>query len=110
MLTAEGRVSPLWLVGLFFLQTVGELFLSPVGLSTDDEAGAAASRRPGARRVVPRRGVGQQAGRHPRRRLRATDPQGLAIFFLQQAAMVAVATLALLLLVPWLKQLMGDVR
>ena len=34
LLTAEGRVSPLWLVGLFFLQTVGELFLSPVGLST----------------------------------------------------------------------------
>ncbi len=34
MLTAEGRVSPLWIVGLFFLQTVGELFLSPVGLST----------------------------------------------------------------------------
>ena len=34
MLTAEGRVSPLWLVGLFFLQTVGELLLSPVGLST----------------------------------------------------------------------------
>ena len=34
MLTAEGKVSPLWLVGLFFLQTVGELFLSPVGLST----------------------------------------------------------------------------
>ena len=27
MLTAEGRVSPLWLVGLFFLQTVGELLL-----------------------------------------------------------------------------------
>src|SRR5690606_34175820 len=31
LLTVEGRVSPLWLVGLFFLQTVGELFLSPVG-------------------------------------------------------------------------------
>ena len=30
----------------------------------------------------------------------ATDPQALAIFFLQQAAMVGVATLALLLLVP----------
>ena len=32
LLTASGRVSPLWIVGLFFLQTVGELFLSPVGL------------------------------------------------------------------------------
>ena len=33
-LTAEGKVGPLWLVGLFFLQTVGEMLLSPVGLST----------------------------------------------------------------------------
>lgn len=30
---AEGRVSPLWLVGTYFFQTVGELLLSPVGLS-----------------------------------------------------------------------------
>jgi POT family proton-dependent oligopeptide transporter len=28
-----GRVSPWWLVGLYFLQMVGELCLSPVGLS-----------------------------------------------------------------------------
>ncbi|HEY0157701.1 MAG TPA: peptide MFS transporter [Thermoanaerobaculia bacterium] len=28
-----GRVSPLWLIGLYFLQMVGELCLSPVGLS-----------------------------------------------------------------------------
>lgn len=34
MLSATGKVSPLWLVGVFFLQVVGELCLSPVGLST----------------------------------------------------------------------------
>ena len=33
LLTAQGQISPLWLVALFFVQTVGELFLSPVGLS-----------------------------------------------------------------------------
>jgi POT family proton-dependent oligopeptide transporter len=33
-LTAGGKVGPFWLVGLFFLQTVGEMLLSPVGLST----------------------------------------------------------------------------
>ena len=33
-LAAAGKVSPLWLAGLFFLQTTGELLLSPVGLST----------------------------------------------------------------------------
>ena len=33
-LAIEGRVSPLWLLGLYFLQTVGEMCISPVGLST----------------------------------------------------------------------------
>src|SRR6185295_49487 len=34
MLTASGRISPLWLVGLYFIEVVGEMCLSPVGLST----------------------------------------------------------------------------
>ncbi|MDT7809697.1 MAG: proton-dependent oligopeptide transporter, family [Acidobacteriota bacterium] len=33
-LTGAGKVSPFWLVGVYFLQTLGELCLSPVGLST----------------------------------------------------------------------------
>ncbi|HYP04730.1 MAG TPA: peptide MFS transporter [Bryobacteraceae bacterium] len=33
-LTAEGKISPLWLVGVYFFDVVGELCLSPVGLST----------------------------------------------------------------------------
>ena len=33
-LTTGGRVSPAWLVLVYFLQTIGELCLSPVGLST----------------------------------------------------------------------------
>jgi proton-dependent oligopeptide transporter, POT family len=33
-LAAAGRVSPMWLVLVYFLQTIGELCLSPVGLST----------------------------------------------------------------------------
>ena len=32
-LTAQGKVSPLWLVGVYFFDVVGELCLSPVGLS-----------------------------------------------------------------------------
>ncbi len=31
--SSGGRVSPMWLIGLYFLQMVGELCLSPVGLS-----------------------------------------------------------------------------
>jgi POT family proton-dependent oligopeptide transporter len=33
-MTAYGRISPLWLIGLYFLEVVGEMCLSPVGLST----------------------------------------------------------------------------
>jgi len=33
-MTGQGRISPLWLVGLYFLEVVGEMCLSPVGLST----------------------------------------------------------------------------
>src|ERR1043166_1207408 len=33
-LTGAGRVSPFWLVAVYFIQTVGEMCLSPVGLST----------------------------------------------------------------------------
>ncbi len=34
LLAAQGRVSPVWLLGVYFLHVVGELCLSPVGLST----------------------------------------------------------------------------
>jgi POT family proton-dependent oligopeptide transporter len=33
-LTGAGRVSPFWLVAVYFIQTLGEMCLSPVGLST----------------------------------------------------------------------------
>ncbi|HEX9881404.1 MAG TPA: peptide MFS transporter [Hyphomicrobium sp.] len=110
MLTAEGRVSPLWLVGLFFLQTVGELFLSPVGLST-------------MTKLAPMRLVGLMlgvwfVGAAWGNKLAgilgsgftAADASGLAVFFLQQAALVGVTTLLLLVLVPWVKRLMGGIH
>ncbi len=110
LLTAEGRVSPLWIVGLFFLQTVGELFLSPVGLST-------------MTKLAPMRLVGLMLGVWFLAAawgnklagilgsgFTATDPSGLAVFFLQQAALVGVATVLLLAFVPWVKRLMGGVH
>jgi POT family proton-dependent oligopeptide transporter len=33
-MTVYGKISPLWLVGLYFLEVIGEMCLSPVGLST----------------------------------------------------------------------------
>ena len=49
---AGGLASPWWLVLTYFLHTIGELVLSPVGLS-DDGAGAGAHRRADDGRVVP---------------------------------------------------------
>lgn len=43
------RVSPMWLVGAYFLHTIGELCLSPVGLSS-------------VTKLAPRRLVGQMMG------------------------------------------------
>lgn len=110
MLTAQGRVSPLWLVGLFFLQTVGELMLSPVGLSV-------------MTKLAPMRLVGLMLGVWFLAAawgnklagilgggFTAKDAGGLAWFFAQQAALVGIATLLLLALVPWVKRLMGGVR
>lgn len=34
LLTVEGKISPLWLVALYFIEVCGEMCLSPVGLST----------------------------------------------------------------------------
>lgn len=110
LLTAAGRVSPLWLVGLFFLQTVGELFLSPVGLST-------------MTRLAPARAVGfvlgiwflgfafgsklagvLGAG------FTATDAGALSWSFLWQAGLAAAMAAAFFALTPWVKRLMGTVR
>ncbi len=109
-LTVNGHVSPLWLVALFFLQTVGELFLSPVGLST-------------MTKLAPVRFVGLVLGVWFLAAafgsklagvlggaFTAKDPEGLAWFFLTQAGMVGVAFLLLLALTPWVKRLMGGVH
>jgi len=108
--TVAGKVSPLWLVGLFFLQTAGELCLSPVGLSA-------------MTRLAPPRMVGLMLGIWflgaafgnklaglLGSGFTSDDPAGLAMFFLNLAAISAVAMLALVLLMGWLKQLMGGIR
>jgi POT family proton-dependent oligopeptide transporter len=109
-LTVAGQVSPLWIVGLFFLQTIGELLLSPVGLST-------------MTKLAPPKllglimgiwflaaALGNKLAGVLASEFTATDGQALAGFFLHQAIWVGVATLALLACVPWVKKLMGGVR
>jgi proton-dependent oligopeptide transporter, POT family len=109
-LTLDGKVSPLWLVGLFFLQTVGELFLSPVGLSV-------------MTRLAPSGAVGLILGVWflgsafgnklagvLGSSFDAQDTAGLPAFFLNQGLFVLAASIVLMCLVPWMKRLMAGVR
>ena len=109
-LTVDGKVSPLWIAGLFLLQTMGEMCLSPVGLSTMTKL--APQRLLGLvmgiwflAAALGNKLAGVLAGH-----FESKDPDALAQFFLKQAMWVGVATVILLALVPWVKRLMGGVR
>ncbi len=109
-LTADGKVSPIWLLVLFFLQTVGEMLLSPVGLSTMTKL--APQKLMGfvmgiwfLAAALGNKLAGVLAGNFT-----STNPERLADFFFHQALFVGAATLVMLALVPWTKRLMGGVR
>jgi proton-dependent oligopeptide transporter, POT family len=109
-LSARGLVSPWWIVGLFFLQTVGELCLSPVGLSlmTKLAPGGSVGLALGIWFLASAYGnklAGILAGNFT-----ATDSGALAHSFLVQAGWTGATALVLLALVPWVKRLMGGVR
>jgi POT family proton-dependent oligopeptide transporter len=109
-LSARGLVSPWWIVGLFFLQTIGELCLSPVGLSlmTKLAPGNLVGLALGIWFLGAAFGnklAGILAGGFT-----ATGPAVLAHSFLVQAAWTGTTALVLLALVPWVKRLMGGVR
>ncbi len=109
-LTADGRVGPLWLVSLFLLQTVGELCLSPVGLSTMTKL--APPRLLGLvmgiwflAAALGNKLAGVLAGD-----FKSENAGELATFFSHQALGVGVATLILFALVPWTRKLMCGVK
>ncbi|HEY1849071.1 MAG TPA: peptide MFS transporter [Opitutaceae bacterium] len=109
-LSAQGLVSPWWVIGLFFLQTIGELCLSPVGLSlmtklaTADFVGLAL-------------GIWFLASAYGNKLagllasgFTSDDPAGLARSFLTQATWTGATAVVLLALVPWIRRLMGTVK
>ncbi len=109
-LTAAGRVGPAWLLGLYLLQTVGEMLLSPVGLSTMTKL--APARLVGLvmglwflADALGNKLAGVLAGE-----FQGGDPGHLATFFWHQALGVGACTLVLFALVPWVRKLMGGVR
>jgi proton-dependent oligopeptide transporter, POT family len=109
-LTAEGKIGPMWLVGLFFLQTVGEMLLSPVGLSIMTKL--APQRLVGLvmgiwflAAALGNKLAGVLAGD-----FKSENSAELAGFFSKQALWVGIATLILFALVPWVKKLMSGIR
>lgn len=109
-LTAHGLVSPVWLLVLFFLQTIGEMLLSPVGLSTMTKL--APPRLLGLvmgiwflASSLGNKLAGVLAGE-----FKSSSPDELVTYFWHQALFVGAATLVLFALVPWMKRLMGNVR
>lgn len=108
-LTAAGKVSPLWIVGLFLVQTLAELCLSPVGLSVMTKL--APPRLTGLvmgmwflAASLGNKLAGVFAGEFK------PDAGFLSAFFLKQALFVGVAAVAMLALVPWMRRLMGEVK
>jgi proton-dependent oligopeptide transporter, POT family len=104
-LAVEGRVSPLWLVGLFFLQTVGEMLVSPVGLSTMTKL--APPRMTGLvlglwflAAAFGNKLAGVLAGAFT-----SDDPAALSSAFMLQAAVVAAAAVLMFMVAPWVKKL-----
>ncbi len=108
-LAIEGRVSPLWLLGLYFLQTIGEMCLSPVGLSTFTK-------------LSPRHLVGAMMGiwflgaafGNKFAGVLASafgegDAASLDKFFGQQSLAVFIVAGIFLALVPWVRRRMGGV-
>ncbi len=102
---SDGRVSPMWLVGLYFLSTVGELMLSPVGLST-------------MTRIAPQRMSGQVLGLwflatafgdklagDIGGAFTANDADALALSFLAQAGLVGVAAALMFAIAPIVRRL-----
>lgn len=109
-LTATGKISPFWIVGLFFVQTVSELCLSPVGLSTLTKL--APPQLVGSvmgvwflAAALGNKLAGVLAGD-----FNATDAPALADFFMRQAIWVGIACVGLIALARWVKKLMGDVH
>src|SRR5262245_48727431 len=107
LLGVDGKVSPLWLVGVYLCNTVGELCLSPVGLSTTTKL--APERLSGLMMGVWFLSIsfgnffaGEVAGNFSR--------DALIGLFGKVAAGPIIAAVILVALTPFIRRLMGKVR
>ena len=109
-LTGQGKISPLWLVALYFLEVVGEMCLSPVGLS-------AVTKLSPAKLVGIMMGVwflasafGSKLAGYLSGFFVANNPMQLMKLYGGIAAGLLLAAGLLALLTPGIKRLMGNVK
>jgi POT family proton-dependent oligopeptide transporter len=102
---ADSRVSPLWLIGVYFLFTVGELLLSPVGLSTMTRIAPAQMSGIVLGIWFLATAFGNKLAGDIGGAFTTSDPDALVLSFLAQAGLVAVAAALIFGLVPIVKKL-----
>jgi proton-dependent oligopeptide transporter, POT family len=110
IMAAQGKVSPMWLVVSYLLQVIGEMCLSPVGLSTVTKLAPArfASSTMGIWFLASAFGnliAGKLAGF-----FNAESTSTLVILFGSMAAASILATAILAFLTPKVRKLMGNVH
>jgi POT family proton-dependent oligopeptide transporter len=110
LLAASGRVSPLWLLAVYFVSVLGELCLSPVGLSTVTKLAP-------VRFVGIMMGVwfvsialGEKLAGFLAGFFSGTDTTILARLFGYTGLGVLAAAAILVALTPWVRRLMGKVH
>lgn len=108
-LTVGGKVSPIWLVLVYFFQGIGELLLGPVGLSTTNK-------------LAPPKMAGLMMGVFYMSisagntfaglvaRYFKPDPDALFTLFGSVAAVTLISAIALAAMIPYIRRLMGSVH
>ncbi|CAN5525466.1 peptide MFS transporter [soil metagenome] len=110
ILTAQGKVSPLFLITVYFVETLGELCLSPVGLSTVTKLAPArlASLTMGAWFVST--AIGNKMAGYFSGFLQSDSSGAMSYLFGAMAIAALTAAGLLAALTPFVKKLMGSVR
>ncbi|MGH9755291.1 MAG: peptide MFS transporter [Blastocatellia bacterium] len=111
LFTAGGaKVSPWWLIGVYALQTIGEICLYPVGLSTTTKL--APQRVAGLMMGIYMLSIsfGNFAAGIAAGYFEAGSQEALVGLFSKVATVPIIAALAMLALTPFIKKLMGKVR
>ncbi|MFN7947357.1 MAG: peptide MFS transporter [Blastocatellia bacterium] len=110
MTTGGSRVSPMWLIVVYFLHTIGELCLSPVGLSTTTKLSP--PRLAGLMMGVwfLSISIGNYAAGYVAGFFEGDSQGAVTALFYKVAGVTIVASIILMVLTPSIRKLMGKVR